>query len=586
MTSYSSPGASVLVSAPGGGGTDQTSQIVTTDRVGVAGYSPSTTADPNVTPIDTVGNYTGITGTSFSAPIVSGVVALMLQANPHLGYRDVQEILAYTARETSASLNLWKYNGAGNWNGGGLHYDAGGSTDATDGHNLGYGLVDVRAAVRLAETWSSISHTAANREQVTTSHTVSQVIPDNMGSAAVAVGAYDSISVSRSIDVERAEVTLNVTHPFVGDLSVWLTSPSGTSSCLLWRPQQNRLAAFGTDQHDIHFTFDTVLSWGENSLGNWQLRVYDNAAISVGTFDSWTLNLIGKPASADDVYIYTDEFAQACLDQPSRSTLTDTGGIDTINAAACSSNLLLNLTAGSVSSINGRSFTISTGTIIENAFGGDGDDNISGNDVSNVLSGGRGNDILDGGGGIDTALYIGVRADYVITSISNGFRVISSKEGTDILTNVEFAQFSDKTIALTVPDTTPPTVSTFSPTDEDINVAIANNIVVTFNEAIIRGTGDILLKNAAGTIIETYNAATSINLSISGSTLTINPTTNLSYSTGYRVEFASSTIKDLAGNSYTGTTDYNFTTIPFVNTAPTGSVTITGNATQNQTLTV
>ncbi len=39
VTSYSSPGASVLVAAPGGGGSDQLSQIVTTDRVGTAGYS-------------------------------------------------------------------------------------------------------------------------------------------------------------------------------------------------------------------------------------------------------------------------------------------------------------------------------------------------------------------------------------------------------------------------------------------------------------------------------------------------------------------------------------------------------------------
>jgi subtilisin family serine protease len=110
VTSYSSKGASVLVAAPGGGGSDIYSDIITTDRVGSAGNAP--------------GDIDSISGTSFSAPIVSGVVALMLEANPHLGYRDVQEILAYSARETSVAGNTWRYNGASNWNGGGLHYDA------------------------------------------------------------------------------------------------------------------------------------------------------------------------------------------------------------------------------------------------------------------------------------------------------------------------------------------------------------------------------------------------------------------------------------------------------------------------------
>ena len=41
--------------------------------------------------------YTLATGTSFAAPAVAGVVALMLEANPELGYRDIQQILAMSA---------------------------------------------------------------------------------------------------------------------------------------------------------------------------------------------------------------------------------------------------------------------------------------------------------------------------------------------------------------------------------------------------------------------------------------------------------------------------------------------------------
>ncbi|CAB1367792.1 S8 family serine peptidase [Denitratisoma oestradiolicum] len=625
VTSYSSPGASVLVAAPGGGGSDSLSDIITTDRVGSAGDDSS--------------NYASTLGTSFSAPIVSGIVALMLEANPELGYRDVQEILAYSAREIGSPSNDWRYNGAGNWNGGGLHYDA-------VYHDLGFGLVDARAAVRLAETWGA-SHTAPNRQQVTSSHSPALAIPDNNSN-----GAYDSIYVGQSIDVERVEVTLNVTHNFVGDLAIYLESPSGTGSWLLWRPQQNPLSAYGTDQNDIHFTFDTVLNWGESSTGTWNIWVSDRVAGDVGTFDSWTLNLIGKPASSDDCYIYTDEFAEACSDQANRATLSDSSGIDTLNAAACSTNSILNLVSGSTCTIDGRSLTISSSTIIENAYGGDGADQISGNSAANSLNGMRGNDTisglagndtLDGGAGNDRlignegadSLTGGIGDDVfayqasnestvsgldTITDFSSGDRIefsgisgvslaqtlysyqvtinatLSAITANSSINNVA-VQFTDgvdgylyikgsgtgtsfngsliklagRTSALglgdfigitttTNFDTSAPTVSSFSPADEATAVAIGSNIVVTFSEAIQRGSGNIVLKTSAGATIATYDATTSSNLSISGSTITVNPTNNLSHNTGYRLEFSAGNIKDLAGNSYAGTSSYNFTT--------------------------
>lgn len=109
------------------------------------------------------------------------------------------------------------------------------------------------------------------------------------------------------------------------------------------------------------------------------------------------------------------------------------------------------------------------------------------------------------------------------------------------------------------PDTTPPT-ATFTPADESADIGIASNFVVTFSEAVQRGTGSIVLKTADGTVVATYDAATSSNLSISGATLTINPAVDLDYSSGYKLEFAASAINDLAGNSYAGTSSYNFTT--------------------------
>ena len=146
----------------------------------------------------------------------------------------------------------------------------------------------------------------------------------------------------------------------------------------------------------------------------------------------------------------------------------------------------------------------------------------------------------------------------------------------DDLGNLELSNLNVVGPVLGAADTTAPTVTTFSPADETTAVAIGANIVVTFNEAVRLGTGNIVLKTTAGAVVATYDAATSTNLSISGSTLTINPTADFGYSTGYKVEFAAGTIKDIAGNSYAGVSDYNFTTVDSIVNGSSGNDSLVG----------
>jgi len=101
-------------------------------------------------------------------------------------------------------------------------------------------------------------------------------------------------------------------------------------------------------------------------------------------------------------------------------------------------------------------------------------------------------------------------------------------------------------------DTTAPIVSIFTPAD----VAISSNIVVTFSEEVLRGTGNIVLKTGAGEIVATYDAATSSNLSLVGDTLTINHGVGLIDDTQYQVQIAAGSIKDLAGNGTTGNSSF------------------------------
>jgi Ca2+-binding RTX toxin-like protein len=374
QTSYSSPGANILISAFGG---ELDDGIVTTDRLGLPGYNNS----PNSQVASDYTNNFG--GTSAAAPMVSGVVALMLEANPNLGYRDVQEILAYSARQNDATNPGWAWNRAKNWNGGGLHTS----------YDYGFGMVDAHAAVRLAETWTMQS-TAAKEQVLTANHDLHAAIPDGVGQLT------DPISLPSGLIIDHVEADLEITHSLIGDLEVVLTSPDGTESLLLARPGVTEANPVGSTHPNLKFTFCSTRDWGEVSAGDWKLTVRDRITGQSGTLNSWALRLYGDPLTDDNTYIYTDEYANFAT-EPARTTLTDTAGIDTVNAAALTSNTTLNLNPGTSSSLANRSISISSGSIIETAFTGDGDDTIIGNQADNVLNSGRGQDRVSGEDGRD-----------------------------------------------------------------------------------------------------------------------------------------------------------------------------------------
>ncbi|GAB2846407.1 hypothetical protein GCM10027277_13440 [Pseudoduganella ginsengisoli] len=434
-SSFSTTGASILVSAPGGAGHRDFASILTTDRAGAAGNS--------------TGDYAFEDGTSFASPIVSGIVALMLEANPRLGYRDVQQILAYTAHQTSVDSG-WTSNGAADWNGGGLAYNA-------VAQSSGFGQVDALAAVRLAAAWQGTPQTVANTVDVLGAQVVNQAIPDNDRH-----GVTGSIAVTSSMVVERADVSVNLTHPFIGDLEVALKSPSGTISYLMYRPSQGALSAYGSSQHDVHFTFDTVLDWGETATGTWSLNVRDLEGGDVGVFNDWSIDLTGHAAAPDHTYFYTYEFPQLAAADPRRAVLSDPGaGVHTINAAALSGNNRIDLSGATASSINGGKLAIADGTTIRNACGGEGNDVLIANAAGSALRGmggndtlasGAGNDTLDGGAGTDTAIFSGTRARYTVARTGSGCTVqdTSGADGVDQLSNIERLQFADATVGLDV----------------------------------------------------------------------------------------------------------------------------------------
>lgn len=353
IASFSNPGAAVLVSAPG-------VEIYTTDNTGSAGFVG--------------GDYVGVGGTSFSAPIVTGIIALMLEANPTLGYRDVQEILAYSARKIDSASGGWQTNGADDWNGTGLHFS----------HSYGFGLVDAHAAVRLAESWGTGQGTYATLEGYTAYNYTTVAIPDGTSRAA------STIHVDQDLKIDQVEVLLDIGHADASQLDVVLISPHGTQSLLYDNAASTDFPLF---------VFSTVANWGESSVGDWTIKVYDRTTGGTGTLYAWALNILGDTATPDHRYVMTDEFAGLSA---TAWTISDTdGGHDTLNAAALTHAITLDLAAGT-GTTDGRGIVIASGTTIETVLTGDGNDTLTGSAHADTISTGRGNDMIYASAGADT----------------------------------------------------------------------------------------------------------------------------------------------------------------------------------------
>jgi methionine-rich copper-binding protein CopC len=200
----------------------------------------------------------------------------------------------------------------------------------------------------------------------------------------------------------------------------------------------------------------------------------------------------------------------------------------------------------------------------ESLYGGNGADRITGLDGNDIFFGEGGDDTLNGGSGFDVANYSGFRSDYTI-SYANGYlgvadqRGISTNDGSDSIFEVESLIFFDQSIFV---DSSAPTTTAFSPSDTTVNVAVGDSIILTFSEAIQKGTGNIEIRqgSATGSLIESFSPASN-RATISGSTLTIDPTNSLSNSTQYFVVLPTGVIRDLAGNNYAGTSIYDFATV-------------------------
>ena len=383
VTWYSTPGANLLVSAFGDT-VNNTGGALTTDRTGAGGVS---------------GDFQNFNGTSAAAPQVAGVIALMLEANPDLGWRDVHTILAYSARHvgsdvgtaantgapTNGSFELanqsngstWFWNDATNWNGGALHFS----------NDYGYGLVDAKAAVRLAETWNMQS-TTANQLEYTMELDPGTINPRQTNTLV-------KEELPQDIIIEYVSVDLEFLADDRDDVRLWIESPDGTRVELL--KDHNESSPFNGD-HDFGTNAfrGTIIEGASDPAGNGSWKVVfanaDGSANGAFTITDIDVTFHGRAFNSDEAFIFTEEYSDYDGVDGHVTSFNGgpTGSFGIVNAAAVSSDTTLDFVANT-GTIDGVAVTLLN---IREAFTGDGDDTIIGDSLSRKLVSGRGSDTV------------------------------------------------------------------------------------------------------------------------------------------------------------------------------------------------
>lgn len=293
ISSYSSPGSNVWVTSAGGEFGDESPAMITTDLQGCAkGYSVSNSwssiFNRGQHELNSLCNYTNVmNGTSSAAPTLAGIVALMLEANPDLTWRDVKHILAVTANPINYSTAAYSHPGGSNLSGHAYDYHyVVNAAGVKFSNTYGFGRVDAEKAVAMARDYNfplkPYVETETNGDWDYRSGFINQAIPDRS-----ATGTAHSINVTHKLKVEAIQVRVDIDHPFMSDVGLEITSPSGTTSKLL------KINSNIKDDSLFGFTLLSNAFYGESSAGTWKMKVIDGRSGNSGRLLSWELKING-----------------------------------------------------------------------------------------------------------------------------------------------------------------------------------------------------------------------------------------------------------------------------------------------------
>ncbi|KAJ6652158.1 hypothetical protein lerEdw1_013142 [Lerista edwardsae] len=220
------------------------------------------------------------TGTSASAPLAAGMIALALEANPALSWRDMQHLVVRASKPAHLQADDWSVNGVGR----------------KVSHHYGYGLLDAGDLVDLAKKW------ATTRPQRKCSIRVVYK-PLVIGSRlTVSKNISTCPGKERNIySLEHVKVQLSLSYSRRGDLTISLISPMGTKSTLVaLRTGSGSCVCLPSRPYDTSkegykdWSFMSTHYWDEDPRGIWTLLLENKGdAYNTGLLSSFVLKLYG-----------------------------------------------------------------------------------------------------------------------------------------------------------------------------------------------------------------------------------------------------------------------------------------------------
>ena len=296
--SYSTPGPNLLVSAPGG---DISSPIVGLDIEGCDEGEATTNSNYNFEngedELNQNCNYImhSMLGTSFAAPLVSGVVAQLLSICDECDFRDIRHALILTAAHRD-DLN-WVYAHPLSLGLNGHPYHLGfvkNSYGLEFNNDVGFGVVDSTRVLdylkqgreNLFDRRESISHDGSIFYQ---SGILDLPIPDANNN-----GLRTFINVdSHNLTIEHILLKVTLSHTYLSDIGIDLISPAGTRHRLTYI--NNEVLMSG--EHTLLIGVNGF--YGEKSFGEWRLEFVDGLKNDTGRIISWEMKFMGGKWGTD-----------------------------------------------------------------------------------------------------------------------------------------------------------------------------------------------------------------------------------------------------------------------------------------------
>jgi subtilisin family serine protease len=214
-------------------------------------------------------------GTSSACPTAAGAIALALQANPQLGWRDVQLLIAKTSRVIDASDPGWSTNGRG----------------FRHNQRYGFGVIQARTLATLAHTWTNVgvqSGYSSGHQQVQLH--IMESAPTCVAHAFKSGGGGGGGEAAINF-IEHVLIRIGLRHPSRGQLRIRLKSPENVVSILADVHGDNHANYPGRDG----WLFTSVRHFGERRVnGDWYLCVEDAVKDgNNGIFDFFELAVFG-----------------------------------------------------------------------------------------------------------------------------------------------------------------------------------------------------------------------------------------------------------------------------------------------------